>query len=82
VGCQRHKNGAGGAAGVKGDKGDPGLDSSNSALVGTDTGNIGAGRGGGCTMGMIMPTASAYADDGTPASGQLLPINPNPALFA
>lgn len=77
-----NKDGAAGAAGVKGDKGDPGQDSSNSALVGTDTGSIGAGRGGGCTMGMIMPTASTYADEGTPASGQLLPINQNQALFA
>jgi hypothetical protein len=73
--------GATGTPGAKGDKGDPGTDSPNSALVGTDTGTAAAGRGYECTLGMIMLTAASVGV-GTPASGQVLSIAQNTALFA
>ena len=42
---------------------------------------VGAGDGAQCTLGEITLVASSVAS-GTPAEGQLLPINPNQALFA
>jgi Phage Tail Collar Domain/Collagen triple helix repeat (20 copies) len=70
-----------GSAGVKGDTGSPGLNSPALGLLGTSTGTARAGNGAECTLGDISLTA-ATVGVGTPASGQILPIAQNQALFA
>ena len=74
-------DGTPGSKGDKGDKGDPGADASNSTLVGTDTGQAEAGNGDSCVMGTVTLTA-ARVGEGTPASGQLMSIEQNIALFS
>ena len=48
---------------------------------GTNTGGAAAGNGETCTLGEMILTAATVAN-GTPANGQLLPINQNTALFS
>ena len=73
-----------GPTGATGPAGPAGPDVTADAFVnrfGTDTGNAQAGNGAECTLGQILLTASTVAI-GTPANGQLLPINQNTALFS
>jgi hypothetical protein len=52
------------------------------AGLGANTGMAAAGRGAQCTLGQIILNASTNVAVGTPARGQLLPINTNQALFS
>jgi hypothetical protein len=73
-----------GPAGPTGATGPAGPDAVADAFVGkfgTNTGTALASNGAECTLGQIQLTASSRAV-GTPANGQLLPINQNQALFA
>jgi microcystin-dependent protein len=51
------------------------------AGFGDNTGKASSGRGGTCTLGEILLTASTVAN-GTPANGQILLISQNTALFS
>jgi hypothetical protein len=76
--------GPAGPTGATGPAGPAGPDAVADAYVGkfgTDTGSAQASNGTECTLGEIRLTATNRAV-GTPASGQLLPINQNQALFA
>jgi hypothetical protein len=70
-----------GPAGAPGAPGAPGANDEFVALFGNHTNWADAGRGTECTLGEIILTAGSVAN-GTPANGQLLPINQNQALFA
>jgi len=70
-----------GATGATGPQGPPGPAGGPQTLFGTNTNLAVAGDGQLCTLGEILLTAGAVAN-GTPANGQLLPINQNQALFA
>lgn len=72
--------GPAGAQGPKGDRGDPGTGTVD-ARFGTGTNWAAEGRGRECTIGEIILTAGSVAN-GTPANGQLLPIQNYQALFA
>jgi hypothetical protein len=73
-----------GPAGPPGPQGPPGPagPAGSVAGFGTDTGNAHAGNGAECTLGTILLSASPTVTVGTPANGQVLPINQNQALFA
>ncbi len=81
--------GATGATGAQGTKGDTGATGASGATgpagtvtgFGVNTNQAAAGRGTDCTLGEIILTAGSVAN-GVPASGQLLAINQNTALFA
>lgn len=76
--------GPAGPAGPQGPAGPAGPDPAAEAfdgLFGFQTGNAAEGRGAECTLGEMLLTASVVAN-GTPARGQLLPINQNTALFS
>jgi hypothetical protein len=76
--------GPAGPTGATGPAGPAGPDAVADAYVGrfgTDTGNAQASSGTECTLGEIRLTATNRAV-GTPARGQLLPINQNQALFS
>lgn len=78
--------GATGPAGVAGPPGPigpvgPAGPPGNNAGFGQNTGTARAGHGGECTLGEMILTAAAVGN-GTPALGQLLPINQNQAMFA
>ena len=71
-----------GATGVQGPPGPPGPPGSSAdAGFGTNTSLAVAGNGSECTLGQLILNAGSVAN-GTPAAGQLLPINQNQALFA
>jgi hypothetical protein len=75
-----------GNTGATGATGPSGSDPAADAFIGkfgTNTNNAGAARGVECTLGQILLSASTLRTaGGLPASGQLLPINLNQALFA
>ena len=73
--------GPAGATGATGPAG-PAGPATPDARFGTGTSNAVAGTSGQpCTMGSVWLTAGAVAG-GLPASGQILPISQNPALFS
>jgi hypothetical protein len=80
------KDGKDGLPGPPGPPGPSGADPTADAFVnqfGTNTGNATAANGDTCTLGEILLSASPIRTaGGVPASGQLLPINQNTALFA
>ena len=80
------KDGKDGLPGIQGPPGPSGADPTADAFVnqfGTNTGNATAANGETCTLGEILLSASPIRTaGGVPASGQLLPINQNTALFA
>jgi hypothetical protein len=74
------------ALGLQGPKGDPGTQGppgppGSQTLFGTNTGQAVAGNGQTCTLGEVILSAGSVAN-GTPASGQLLLISQNAALFS
>jgi len=78
--------GASGASGATGPTGPTGATgptgpAGTATGFGTNTNWAAAGHGRECTLGEIILTAGSVAN-GTPANGQLLPINQNTALFA
>lgn len=73
--------GPAGAPGATGPAGPATPDSRFGSFVGTFTGIAAAGTGDTCTLGEVGLTAASTAP-GTPANGQVLPINQNTALFA
>lgn len=78
--------GATGATGPKGPAGPvgpqgPASPATPDSRFGTRTANAAAGSGAPCTMGSVWLTAGTVAG-GTPASGQILSIAQNPALFS
>jgi hypothetical protein len=75
----RGDTGATGAQGPPGPPGPPGP--APDAGFGNNTSLAVAGRGSECTLGELILNAGSVAN-GTPAAGQLLPINQNQALFA
>ena len=81
------KTGQPGPAGPAGPQGPQGpTDTTADTFVGqfgTNTNGAAAANGETCTLGQILLTASTnHTAGGLPASGQLLPINQNQALFA
>jgi hypothetical protein len=78
---QTGPQGATGPTGAQGPAGPQGPAGSVTGL-GTNTGNAAAGTGAECTLGEVLLTASPAVGNGTPALGQVLPINQNVALFA
>lgn len=73
-----------GATGATGPAGPAGPDIFADTFVnrfGSNTGTAAPGNGTECTLGEILLTASNVAH-GTPANGQVLPINQNTALFS
>jgi hypothetical protein len=70
-----------GATGATGPQGPPGPAGGAAPQFGTNTNLAVAGNGQTCTLGEVLLTAASVAN-GTPANGQLLPINQNQALFA
>ena len=73
--------GATGAAGATGATGPTGPPGSIGGEFGTNTNWAFSANGATCTLGQVLLTAGQAAV-GTPANGQLLPINQNQALFA
>jgi hypothetical protein len=69
-----------GPAGPTGPQG-PAGPSGVQTLFGANTNQAAAGNGQTCTLGEIILSAGSVAN-GTPANGQLLPINQNTALFS
>ncbi len=78
--------GATGPAGPTGPQGPAGPDPTADAFIvrfGVNTGNATPASGATCTLGEILLSASpTRTAGGEPASGQLLPINQNTALFS
>jgi Phage Tail Collar Domain/Collagen triple helix repeat (20 copies) len=75
-----------GPVGPQGPQGPSGTDTTADAFVnhfGTNTNGATAANGETCTLGQILLTASVNRTaGGVPASGQVLPINQNTALFS
>jgi hypothetical protein len=70
-----------GPTGATAPQGPPGPAGGAAPQFGANTNLAAAGNGQTCTLGEILLTAAVVAN-GTPANGQLLPINQNQALFA
>lgn len=71
-----------GPAGPQGPQGPAGPPGSLDALFGTDTNQGSSADGAQCTIGQILLSAGPTIALGLPANGQLLPIQPNTALFS